>query len=286
MNSDSRTRWWTMWLLLLTVTAHVVEGNADWSATCSSGCTCKWADGKKVAECPNAGLTTIPDNLSPEIQVLDLRGNRLGALVSRAFSSVGLVNLQRIFLRNCSLQSVDKNAFDELTIMIEVDLSHNKLNRIHPDTFANNGKLRTLSLSHNPLEKLEAHQFPPLPLLRQLELVNCNLEVIDRKAFMHLGLLQTLRLSENRFTSLKSDIFQPLNKLKSLDLQVLHRLDCPLLLRNSLILFLLFTGQSLGVRLSPGGPTRLPNRGKPQLDADTVRGTGAPQRAAVESLAR
>ena len=211
-----------MWLLLvvLGLTVQMAKCNADWSATCSSGCTCKWADGKKVAECPNAGFTTIPENLSPEIQVLDLRGNQLGALVSRSFSSVGLVNLQRIFLRNCSLHSVDKNAFDELTIMIEVDLSHNRLTRIHPDTFASNGKLRTLSLSHNPLEKLEAHQFPPLPLLRQLELVNCNLQVIDRKAFMHLGLLQTLRLSGNRFTTLKSDIFQPLNKLKSLDLQV------------------------------------------------------------------
>lgn len=192
---------------------------ADWTATCTAGCTCKWADGKKVAECPGAGFTTIPENLSPEIQVLDLRGNQLGVLVNRAFSSVGLLNLQRIFLRNCSLTLVEKDAFHDLNIMVEVDLSHNQLHRFHPETFTNNEKLRSLSLSHNPLEKLEAHQFPPLPNLRSLELVKCQLEMVDKKAFMHLSKLETLKLSANKFTNLKPEVFLPLNKLKSLDLQ-------------------------------------------------------------------
>lgn len=102
----------------------------------------------------------------------------------------------------------------------QVDLSHNNLSRLHPETFSGNDKLRFLSLSHNPLRKLEAHQFPPLPHLRMLELVKCDLHMLDKKAFMHLNTLQTLKLSANQFTSLKPDVFQPLNKLKSLDLQV------------------------------------------------------------------
>jgi len=107
-------------LFLLLLCASTGRANADWTATCTDGCICKWADGKKVAECFNAGFTTIPENLSPEIQVLDLRGNALGVLVNRAFSSVGLINLQRIYLRNCSIHQVDKDAFHELNIMIEV----------------------------------------------------------------------------------------------------------------------------------------------------------------------
>jgi hypothetical protein len=198
---------------------HAGPAHADWTATCTAGCTCKWADGKKVAECPSAGFTTIPENLSSEIQVLDLRGNQLGVLVNRAFSSVGLINLQRIFLRNCSLTLVEKDAFHDLNIMVEVDLSHNQLQRFNPETFSTNEKLRSLSLSHNPLDKLEAHQFPALPNLRSLELVKCQLEMVDKKAFMHLSKLESLKLSANRFTNLKPEVFLPLNKLKSLDLQ-------------------------------------------------------------------
>jgi len=191
---------------------------ADWTATCTSGCVCKWADGKKVAECVNAGYTTVPQHLSPEIQVLDLKGNRLDVLVDAAFSSVGLVNLQRIHLRNCSLRQVAKGAFADLSILIEVDVSMNQLRRIHPDTFVGNERLRFLSLSHNRMEKLEAHQFPALPHLKLLELVDCALELVDKKAFMHLSALETLRLSENRFRTLRPEVFSPLVKLKSLDL--------------------------------------------------------------------
>ena len=207
-------------LVLVTVLLLVAVGRAeaDWTATCTAGCVCKWADGKKVAECINAGYTTVPEHLSPEIQVLDLKGNRLDVLVDHAFSSVGLINLQRIHLRNCSLRQVDKRAFADLSIMIEVDLSMNSLQRVHPDTFATNERLRFLSLSHNPLEKLEAHQFPALPHLKLLELVDCGLELVDKKAFMHLSALETLRLSENRFRTLKPEVFSPLMKLKSLDL--------------------------------------------------------------------
>lgn len=111
---------WGVCAALLTLCLLLGRASGDWTATCTAGCTCKWADGKKVAECPSAGFTTIPENLSPEIQVLDLRGNKLDVLVNRAFSSVGLINLQRIFLRNCSIRQVDKDAFHELNIMIEV----------------------------------------------------------------------------------------------------------------------------------------------------------------------
>ena len=208
-----------MKVILTGILTLVIVVNADWTATCATGCTCKWASGKKLAECPNAGFTTVPENLSPEIQLLDLRGNQLDTLVSRAFASVGLVNLQRVYLRNCSLRQVDKDAFDGLNITVEVDLSHNQLRRIHPETFSTNEKLRSLSLSHNPLEKLEAHQFPPLPNLHSLELVQCQLELVDKKAFMHLSKLETLKLSANRFGNLKPEVFLPLNKLKSLDLQ-------------------------------------------------------------------
>ena len=214
--SWSRLFWWMTWSLLLSNVA------ADWTATCSHGCNCKWADGKKVAECISAGFTTIPENLSSEIQVLDLRGNAIDTLMSRAFSSAGLINLQRIYLRNCSLRQVHKDAFQDLNIMIEVDLSYNQLTRLVPETFGSNespSKLRFLYLNGNPLHKLEAHQFPPLPHLRTLELMNCNLESLDKKAFMHLSALETLKLSDNRLTNLKPEVFLPLGKLKSLNLE-------------------------------------------------------------------
>ena len=41
------------------------------------------------------------------------------------------------------------DAFKELKIMVELDLSHNNITEIAPKTFEGNERLQTLSLAHN-----------------------------------------------------------------------------------------------------------------------------------------
>ena len=60
-------------------------------------------------------------------QVLHMSGNPLVLLPKLAFRMTGLINLQKLYLSNCSLESVDATAFDGLLILIELDLRHNSL---------------------------------------------------------------------------------------------------------------------------------------------------------------
>ncbi|XP_026472104.1 leucine-rich repeat-containing protein 24-like [Ctenocephalides felis] len=214
MGALAKPRLWPCALLcaaLWTLTA------ADWT-DCAPACRCKWTSGKKSALCPRAGLTAPPASLSADIQVLDLTENQIERLAAAAFSSLGLLNLQRVFLKSTGLREVHKDAFLDLRILVELDLSENALERIHPATFTGNDRLRVLSLSGNPLNELIAEQFPVLPHLRTLDLEDCRLTYVHREAFVHLGQLESLNLRRNRLESLSEAAFLPTGRMKTLAL--------------------------------------------------------------------
>lgn len=201
---------------------------ADWT-DCPSPCRCKWASGKKTALCMNAGFTAVPDILDSEMQVLNISGNIIESLPKDAFRSVGLINLQRIFMRNAKLRQVHRDAFRELIILIEVDLSENEIISLEPNTFHGNERLRLLALNFNPLRRLVRAQFPVLPHLRTLEFEGCFLESVDRDAFIHLTALDILNLKSNKLRSLSEAMFMGFAHLKALALDGNPwRCDCEL----------------------------------------------------------
>lgn len=65
---------------------------------CPDRCICKWKGNKQTVECVSASLTAIPSNLDAGTQVLDLSSNQMKTPPGRAFASLGLINLQRIYL--------------------------------------------------------------------------------------------------------------------------------------------------------------------------------------------
>ncbi|XP_047004718.1 leucine-rich repeat-containing protein 24-like [Schistocerca americana] len=173
----------------------------DWS-DCPSACQCKWTGGKKSALCRAAGLSAVPNALSAEMQLLDLSDNRIPYLTRDAFRSVGLINLQKIFARQAGVREVHRDAFRDLIILVEVDLSGNAIAALQPGTFSGNDRLRMLSLSHNPLSELVEGQFPALPHLRTLDLSHCRLARVHPAAFARLSALETLHLNNNRLQQL------------------------------------------------------------------------------------
>ena len=164
----------------------------DWT-DCPAVCSCKWTSGKKSAFCPDAGLTSLPASLDPDMQVLDLSGNQIPALQAEIFKHAGLLNLQRVFLRNAGISEIHGDAFKDMRILVEVDLSDNHLAALEPHTFSGNERLRLLVLTGNPLRLLRAHQFPVLQHLRALELQRCALKQVHPQAFQRLPSLETLR---------------------------------------------------------------------------------------------
>lgn len=62
---------------------------------CPDRCTCKWKGNKQTVECVNVDLNAVPANLDAGTQVLDLSSNPLHV---RPFATLGLINLQRVYL--------------------------------------------------------------------------------------------------------------------------------------------------------------------------------------------
>ncbi|XP_017007765.2 uncharacterized protein kek6 [Drosophila takahashii] len=204
------------WILLCLVAWTLAD---DWSLSCASNCTCKWTNGKKSAICSSLQLTTIPSTLSTELQVLVLNDNHIPYLNREEFSTLGLLNLQRIYLKKSEVQYIHKESFRNLKILVEIDLSDNKLEMLDKDTFMGNDRLRILYLNGNPLKRLAAYQFPILPHLRTLDMHDCLISYIDPMSLANLNLLEFLNLKNNLLESLSEYVFQHMANLKTLSLE-------------------------------------------------------------------
>lgn len=212
-----RFGWPCTTVVILFLISHVTSD--DWTASCPENCVCKWTNGKKSVICNTLQLTSIPTTLSTEIQVLVLNENRIAHLNREEFTSLGLINLQRIFLKKSNLVYINQDAFKNLKILVELDLSDNAIETLDKNTFNGNDRLRILYLSGNPLKKLLAHQFPVLPHLRSLDLHNCQLSSIDPAAFANLELLESVNLKNNLLESLSDHVFQYMRNLNTLLLE-------------------------------------------------------------------
>ena len=49
-------------------------------------------------------------------------GNYIKELGKDAFASAGLINLQKISMKNCQIQKIHEDAFSKLNILMEVNL--------------------------------------------------------------------------------------------------------------------------------------------------------------------
>ena len=192
----------------------------DWSK-CPRECRCKWISGKRTAECRAAGLTSLPTfPMADKIQVLHMNGNPLKKLPDRAFEKAGLINVQKVYMSNCSLSEIHPGSFSELFILIELDLSNNKLRTLQPGTFEGNIRIRKLWLTANPMHSFpRAFSFPNMPHLRILDLSHGLLTRLSRETFFRLEFLEVLHLNHNRFHRLDKRTFVPVKNLKSLTLE-------------------------------------------------------------------
>ncbi|KAI4491653.1 hypothetical protein M0804_003045 [Polistes exclamans] len=191
----------------------------DWMQCTTSSCKCKWVSGKKTAECMRQNLTQVPQNLSSEIQSLDLTGNRIPHLIEDIFKLNNLVNLHKLVLRECGIETVHPKSFRALKIIIEIDLSANNIRTLHPGTFVETLRLRVLLLNQNKLRVLEDGLFFNLTFLQKVEVSDNKLERIENKTFRNLPGLQSLTLDGNNLSVLKLHSFENLPKLNSLELQ-------------------------------------------------------------------
>ncbi|XP_055913782.1 uncharacterized protein LOC129947296 [Eupeodes corollae] len=204
-------------LMILTTKMAYVSG--DWLMNCGD-CKCKWNSGKKTADCKNLSISSVPENLSSELQVLDLSLNKISYLEENAFLTADLQNLHKLFVRNCSLENLDPLALRSLEILIELDLSNNLLRRLQANIFGSLVKVRALVLNGNLLEVLDDGIFQNLKYLHKVELKDNRITTVGTDVFVNVPLLSQIYLSGNRLNVLRKESFERLQRLTSLSLEL------------------------------------------------------------------
>lgn len=250
-------------MIIALFTNHVEcrEGN------CPTVCTCKWKGGKQTVECLDHQLINIPENIDPSTQVLDMSGSNLQILAGETFRRAELLNLQKLYLRNCRLGQIDEKAFDGLTNLIELDLSYNLLTSVPATAFQYITSLRDLTLASNPIQKIESHAFSNVLSLSKLDLSHCELQSISASAFEHLDSLHSLKLNGNKLSELRTRTVETLSKLHWVELHDNPWL-CDCRLRTTK---LWLTENNIPFPVPPvcsGGPERVIDKSFPELQVD------------------
>lgn len=121
--------------------------------------------------------------------------NEIEELQENSFS--GNEKLEAIHLSFNQIRYIHPRAFNGLGNLAALDLSSNKLKTLSGAFDPLTGLIR-LVLSHNPIEDFNQNIFKNLVALRELKLMNVNLKYLDPKVFHPLTSLEYINISFNK----------------------------------------------------------------------------------------
>lgn len=203
-------------ILLLVATTFADE--SDFTSQCFK-CRCMWSGGMKTADCRNVGISEIPRTLSPALRNIDFSNNPIYELRSNEFFNANLRDVHKLQLHNCSIEVVNAKAFSNLGLVIELDLSTNRIAMLDKDVFRDNVKLRILNLNHNKIRVLQDGLFHNMTYLQRIYMAHNEIEEITPKTFDNLPALQHIDLSHNKLKHMAEDFTEGLTRLNSLSIE-------------------------------------------------------------------
>ncbi|XP_041826241.1 leucine-rich repeat-containing protein 70 [Melanotaenia boesemani] len=229
-------------ILFLIYTFHspgTLFPSAVGSWVCPHQCICyEHAD---LVDCRDRGFEQVPRGLPHGTWLLELEGNNLSIISTRAFT--GLWSLRVLVLTSSQITEIQPQAFFSLSFLEKLDLSWNLLPTLPVDFSVSLSALKELRLEHNNLhfisgysleyldnlEKLDLSYnqlasvgpgvFRGLSRLRQLYLHNNRLTVVQQGSLDMLPGLEVLQLSNNNISQIDTDALAPLYSLAVLDLE-------------------------------------------------------------------
>ncbi|XP_050298222.1 uncharacterized protein LOC126737383 [Anthonomus grandis grandis] len=207
-----------LWLLV-TISASCIQDSNTQEWTDCLPCMCIWRNGQPTANCEGKLNTTRIPRFSTEIKVVHLTNNPLRMLGPYAVLDANLQTVHKLYLQNCSIETVDEHAFKNISVAIEIDLSKNSITRLHSNTFNDGFKLRSLKLSQNKIKVIEDGLLSSLTELKNLFLDHNEIEYISENVFSNLGNLTILDLGNNKLKTIRFDFKMIVPKLNSLNVE-------------------------------------------------------------------
>ncbi|CAH1980620.1 unnamed protein product [Acanthoscelides obtectus] len=209
----------SIYLFLLWTTATLMaEEEEDFTQKCNK-CSCRWANGKRTANCTNLNFNSIPNDLSSLIREIDFSYNPIYRLDKKIFADANLSNVHKLKLQNCSIEYVDQKAFYQLALLIELDLARNYIKKLHKHVFRETVKMRILILSYNHIKILDDELFRNMSYLQRISLDHNQIESISPETFQNLPSLSHIDLGDNRLQTLDFDLKKTLPRLNSLNVE-------------------------------------------------------------------
>ncbi|KAJ8669910.1 hypothetical protein QAD02_001169 [Eretmocerus hayati] len=146
-----------------------------------------------------------------------------------ALRKLGLRQLESISIVNTKIVELDRSAFDGLRELFVVNLTHNGLTAIHPDTFQNNSQLSLLTIADNPIKISPSRREYLLdaPSVTELDFSSNRVTRLPKRAFAKMPNLAYISLKNNGQKNIERDLFAPLDSLVELDLSHNNLADLP-----------------------------------------------------------
>ncbi|XP_078807226.1 leucine-rich repeat-containing protein 3B-like [Oryzias latipes] len=166
---------------------------------CPLHCTCY--DPADLVDCRDQGFAHVPRGIPHGTWLLELGGNNLSVISSRAFA--GLWSLRVLVLTNSNIRDIQPQAFFSLSFLEKLDLSWNQLATLPVDFSASLSALKELRLEHNDLRYISGYSLEFLDNMEKLDLSHNRLVSMGPGVFRGLSRLRQLYLNNNRLTAVQ-----------------------------------------------------------------------------------
>ncbi|XP_017865654.1 PREDICTED: uncharacterized protein LOC108615586 isoform X2 [Drosophila arizonae] len=188
---------------------------------CPRYCTCsRNINSYLVATCSRLDLGTqkfgsditdlVVTNVGPKYPIL---------LGPKFFQKLGLKFVASIKIANCTVEYVDAEAFHGLDDLYAVNMTDVGLGIISPDTFAQNKKLRMVTVSGNDLSLMSTfHYLLKSSSIEELDFSRNNLRELNPTAFSMLSNIVYINLSQNNLEQIPEKVFASVETIEELDL--------------------------------------------------------------------
>jgi Leucine-rich repeat (LRR) protein len=150
-----------------------------------------------------------------KLKLLALTGNYL-----TRFSSVNLpVNLEELILCSNRFDSIEAVVNRETASrLLILELSENKIESLHANSFSSLVALRSLELAGNALNSISDEAFGGLVNLRELDLQTTGIKTISGRLLASTPKLRKLNLYDTRLESIDQNAFDQLRNVLSVTL--------------------------------------------------------------------